>query len=38
MKITINKSTTKTKTVIVSREERYHTMKRAGRDLEQVNI
>jgi len=33
MKITINKTTTKTKTTIVSRAERCRAMKRAGQDL-----
>lgn len=38
MKITINKTTTKTKTVIVRREEQYLVMKHARRDLEQVQM
>jgi len=38
MKITINKTTTETKTMIVRREERYHAVKHAGWDLEQVQI
>jgi hypothetical protein len=38
MKITINKTTTETKTVIVRREKQYHAMKQVGQDLEQVQI
>jgi len=38
MKITINKTTIKTKTVVVRHKEQYHAMKHAGWDLEQVQI